>query len=326
MSEESIEIDAGTAKKHKKKKTVGKPGNVKRTKTKAKPIKPSLKKGKKTKKRIMGMVVKPSRPPAKKGLRKALVKKLPTKKKKPAKPTPPAIISEIPWNIPVSYLLAISIAEGFTASFRATNTGTIKYLYLGMCLHAILLVLLIAHSSLSTDKRLSNLLMSLALAPVIRIISLSMPLYRFAFTGWFLILSFPLLAAPFALVYIQNLNPREIGLSFGKRPLMQIAVALAGVGFGVMEYLIMKPAPLVYDVSFASITAAVIILCIATGFAEEFIFRGIIQSNASRFMGAVPGLLLTSVLFAVLHVGNITGWNLSILDPIFVFFVGLVFG
>jgi hypothetical protein len=60
-------------------------------------------------------------------------------------------------------------------------------------------------------------------------------------------------------------------------------------------------------------------LLLATGFAEEFVFRGVLQKVSTDVLGD-RGLLLVAIIFAVLHVGY-----LSVSDVVFVFFVGLYF-
>ena len=65
---------------------------------------------------------------------------------------------------------------------------------------------------------------------------------------------------------------------------------------------------------------ASVILMVSTGFAEELIFRGVIQRASIQALGRF-GLLYVAILFAVLHIGY--G---SIPDLILVFTVALLFG
>jgi membrane protease YdiL (CAAX protease family)/phage FluMu protein Com len=229
-------------------------------------------------------------------------------------------------RVAISYLIAIAIAEAFTASFRANNLDSTKYLYLGLILHAFILVMLIGHSSMSKSKDISNVLLAMAMAPLIRMISLTMPLYRFAYPGWFLILSIPLLIAPLAIAYVQGIPGKALGLTLGKKPILQILTILFGLGFGAFEYMVLKPALMIpAEVTVYTVTAAVLLLALATGFSEEFIFRGIIQNSTINAFGTKAGVLFTSILFAILHIGNITGWNFTILDIPLVFMVGFVY-
>jgi len=58
-------------------------------------------------------------------------------------------------------------------------------------------------------------------------------------------------------------------------------------------------------------------MLVYTGFLEELIFRGIIQHNAIKYFKPGIGIFFVTLLFAVMHIGN-----LSFLDVAFLFFIG----
>jgi hypothetical protein len=86
----------------------------------------------------------------------------------------------------IGYLVAIALAE--------TATVFVQPLW-GVVLHIVTLVVLVGHSALATRSPHQKLLISLALVPLIRIISLSLPLADIPRTWWFPIIYAPLLAA-----------------------------------------------------------------------------------------------------------------------------------
>ena len=164
--------------------------------------------------------------------------------------------------------------------------------------------------------------MSIALAPLIRIISLYAPLSKFYFLQWFLILSIPLFFAAILLILFQHLTEQDIGLILKLRQFrLQLAIIFTGIPFGCIEYFILKPNPLIDELSFRSLFAPVLIMLVCTGFTEELLFRGIIQHNAIKYFNPGLGIFFTTVLFAVMHIGN-----LSLLDVVFVFFIGYFYG
>jgi len=164
--------------------------------------------------------------------------------------------------------------------------------------------------------------MSIALAPLIRIISLCAPLSRFYFLQWFLILSIPLFFAAILMISFQHLNEQDIGLVLKLRQFrLQLAIIFIGIPFGCAEYLILKPNPLILELSFRSLFAPVVIMLVCTGFTEELLFRGIIQHNAIKCFNSGLGIFFASVIFAVMHIGNF-----SLLDVVFVFLVGYFYG
>ena len=216
---------------------------------------------------------------------------------------------------PFIYLLLITAAELITAFINP------KW---GLFCHGVILFTLAGHAAFlyPTEENSSYFLMSIALAPLIRIISLYAPLSKFYFLQWFLILSIPIFFAAILMILFQHLNEQDIGLVLKlKQFRLQLAIICTGIPFGFIEYFILKPNPLVVELSFRSLFAPIVIMLVCTGFTEELIFRGIIQHNAIKYFNPGLGIFFTSVLFAVMHIGN-----LSLLDVVFVFFIGYFYG
>ena len=174
-------------------------------------------------------------------------------------------------------------------------------------------------SLISKKTDLSSLLIVLTLAPLIRILSLVMPLAHFPRIQWFTIISVALYLSIIIIIRQQKLALKEHGFRLPKREHIpiEIGIALLAIPFGVMEYLILRPASLISSFSGEDILMAILILFIGTGLLEEVIFRGLIQKKTMNMMGAWQGMLFVTILFAVLHVGN-----LSFLDVLLVFFIG----
>jgi len=208
-------------------------------------------------------------------------------------------------------LVALSAAEVLTVFFQ---------LMVGITLHGVLLVLFIVQAALAHESAQRNLYMSLVLAPLIRILSLSMPLAPIPQIYWYLIIYGPLLAATVIVMLNTGLRPRDVGL-VGRGWPLQIALGIGiGLVLGVLEYVILRPVPLATSFTLQGVLMPAIILMITTGFVEELIFRGVMQTLAERVMGFGWGVLYVSLTFAVLHVGHY-----SALDVAFVFLVALLF-
>jgi hypothetical protein len=213
-------------------------------------------------------------------------------------------------RVAIFYLLVITGAEVVTNFFDLT---------VGLISHTVILTGLIVHSSLVGRSPARKLLLALCLAPLTRIMSLSMPLTQFPVVYWYLIIYPPLFLA--AWVAMRNLDfaTRETGLNAGKVPL-QLVVALSGVIFGVAEYYILRPEPLITELTWGTVLLPIFVLVAGTGFVEEFVFRGVIQRAAITALGRW-GVLYVALVFAVLHL-----IHLSVIDVVFVFGVGLFFG
>jgi membrane protease YdiL (CAAX protease family) len=210
----------------------------------------------------------------------------------------------------IIYLLAIAGAELITA--LVSQIG-------GVIFYFVLLISLIFISAMFSRQPSHRLFLSLGLAPLIRILNFSAPLVQFSEIYWFLFVSIPLLAGILAIITILNLQPREIGLTTDTVPI-QALIALTGIGIGLIEYLILKPEPLILTLSWQEAIAPALILLIATGFVEELAFRGVIQSSSVPVLGR-GGWVYVAALYSILQIGH-----LSALHWIFVLLVSLFFG
>jgi membrane protease YdiL (CAAX protease family) len=151
------------------------------------------------------------------------------------------------------------------------------------------------------------------------LMSLSIPLLNFPVIYWYAIIGIPLFLAAFFALHVTGFNADRIGLNGRSWP-WQLMVGLTGLGFGYVEYMILRPEPLVNALTLQQIWFPALVLLIFTGFLEEIIFRGLIQRGALGTLGRY-GLVYVAILFAILHLGY-----RSLLDVVFVFLVALFFG
>ncbi len=200
--------------------------------------------------------------------------------------------------ISATYLILVACAELLTV-YNA------KY---GMAFHALILFALLIHSSLTatTDDEFSKLLMVLIFAPLIRILSLSMPLAHFSYISWFAIISIPVYIAIFTCMYIQHLRIKDIALTLPrlKHLPIELAVILFAIPFGILEYYVLKPG-IIVEPSFEALITPSLIMILCTGILEELAFRGLMQYHATRTMGFY-GIIFISALFGALHIGNLS--------------------
>jgi membrane protease YdiL (CAAX protease family) len=200
----------------------------------------------------------------------------------------------------------------------SAEVAVIAYAPIGMGVHLVLLFAIAIHASFG-DVKDRPLLVSLMLVPLIRVVSLSLPLARVPILYWYVLTSIPLFVAAGVTIRVLRLTRHEVGL----RPanaLGQLSIGLVGFPLGVIEYVILRPSSLVTSgtaLEYLTV-AAVFLLC--TGLLEELIFRGILQTTAARVIGR-RSVLYVSAIFAALHVGYLSG-----IDVAFVFGVGLLFG
>ena len=203
----------------------------------------------------------------------------------------------------------------------AATMGEIASVYvplLGLGIYAALLMCMLVHGVMAQNERRANLALALAPAPLIRLLSLTMPLFEFPQVVWYPMVAVPLMVSVWLTARQASYTRVDLGLRIGHVP-SQLLLILFGPALGIAEYLILRPTPLApsldpYEVGFYSL-----VLLIFTGLNEELIFRGLMQTAAIRVLGRWA-LLFVSILFGVLHMGY-----LSVLDLVFVTGVGLAF-
>jgi len=178
---------------------------------------------------------------------------------------------------------------------------------------------LAVQASLVLDQPYHKLLLALALAPLIRILSLSMPLQDLDLMYWYAVVGAPMMLTALVVARTLGLSWRNLGFTLRSFRIQALVVA-AGLAFGVAEYFILKPEPLIDEFSWGAFWLPALILLVGTGFNEELVFRGVMQSASSDALGKSAILYVTAV-FAVLHLGY-----KSAVDVAFVFAVGLMFG
>ncbi len=227
----------------------------------------------------------------------------------------------------VTRLTTAGVALGTLAAFTVAEVvTTYTNPITGVALHALVLSGLILAAGLGGDDSrpgqstpLSRLLYSLALVPLIRILSMALPLASFDQAYWYLLTGLPIFLTGLVVTGSLGLRPEHIGLRLG-RPALHLPVAALGFGLGLAEYQILKPDPLIDELTLAQFVLPALILVVATGFLEEFLFRGVLQATATPVLGG-PAIIYVSLMFAILHIGYH-----SALDVAFVFAIALIYG
>ncbi|MEX0799622.1 MAG: CPBP family intramembrane glutamic endopeptidase [Dehalococcoidia bacterium] len=216
--------------------------------------------------------------------------------------------------------LAAFAAAELVATFVDPIAGVALH---GLILSAVLLASGVGGGDLARDQGpLGRLMYSLALVPLIRIVSLAMPLARFDEPLWFVAAAVPVAVAGVVVMAALGLRPREIGVRLSRRGLpLQLGVVVFGLALGFCEYHILRPEPLIGELTLARFIGPALVLMFATGFFEEFIFRGILQRTAAQALGGPLALVYVSLIFAILHIGYA-----SATDFAFVFAIALLYG
>jgi membrane protease YdiL (CAAX protease family) len=192
----------------------------------------------------------------------------------------------------VIYLLAIAGAEAL-AAFCVPPWGA-------LC-HIVILIVIIVRSALVNKYFHQRLILPLALVPLMRILSLAMGTMNFPEIALYPAVYSPLLLAAVAVVRILKYSANEIGLN-SKWLGTQLIVGGTGPLFAFISYHILKPDPLIANLTWHEFWLSALILLLCTGFIEELVFRGIIQHSIVKEFGGW-GIVYISLLSAVLYIG-----------------------
>lgn len=203
--------------------------------------------------------------------------------------------------------------------FIAEICITFVNLRLGLFIHCALLLILPAHAMLAEGKRYRATLSTLITAPLIRIMSIVLPLVQFPIIDWYLMVSLPVFIACFFIVRLNHWSWSDIGLTPG-RFWWQPVIALSGFAIGFGESLVLPVNRLAPELTIQAVFMPFLILLVSTGFFEELVFRGLMQRASFRLFSD-DGIFFNACVFASLHVGY-----KDLADLIYVFGVGLFFG
>src|SRR5947209_5701559 len=172
--------------------------------------------------------------------------------------------------VAVGALALVTVAE------LITTYGDPRF---GVGMHIAVLVLCLCLAALSFDVPRQAFFLTLSVAPIIRIVSTGMPLRSFPEEYWYLLTSIPLFMAAFFIALAAGFAPGSLNLRVPERRYLPVEslVWASGLGLGCIEWLILRPGPLVSEHPFAGLVGAGLILLVCTGFIEELLFRGLVQ-------------------------------------------------
>jgi uncharacterized protein len=210
--------------------------------------------------------------------------------------------------IPI-YIAAVAIAEALGVFLGAVPSAAS---------HAVLILVLLGHSILMDRAPSRHILLVLALAPLLRLLSLTIPIKEVPQIYWYAMIGTPVLVAVAATARHLDLPWSRLGLHRAPWP-PQILIACSGLPLSLAAFLILQPKPLAPQPGWYGIVIGSIILLIFAGFTEEILFRGLLQQVITEIFGRA-GLVYSSTLFAIMYIGS-----LSLRYVLFIGLLGLFF-
>ena len=166
-------------------------------------------------------------------------------------------------------------------------------------------------------------LVALALVPLLRVIGIALPLAEaspLARHGW---VAAPVLLGGLLAVRAAGFDRAAVGLRLRWRwrgvPL-DLGVGIAGIALGYAQYRVLRPPPVTDGATAWSLVAAGTVFLLA-GFAQEYVFRGVVQRAAGDLAGPVPAIVAAAAADALVHLAYRSPELIGI-----VFAAGLVLG
>jgi membrane protease YdiL (CAAX protease family) len=210
----------------------------------------------------------------------------------------------------LAYLLLVTLA-----SFLANAISPVA----GLVLFFIILFSLIGLAGISADQNQRNVWIAIGLAPLIRIISLALPVIsQLSQYVWYMVISIPILIAVISIMRALRYTPDDVGLNTDK-PVTQFLMLIGAIILGVAGYYFLRTTAWTTYFSAQSTLFPALVLIIFTGFLEELVFRGVIQRTLDG-LGSFYWIY-GSAVYAVLQIGQ--G---SIANCVFALVLSLYFG
>lgn len=171
------------------------------------------------------------------------------------------------------------------------------------------------------DPEIQKIHQALMLLPILRLINLSMPIF-FDTTLYTFVFIYGVLAIPVAVIIIhQKHSLEQIGVSMKNIGIyMVLSVPLSFIlGFG--EYVTIKAEYIIPDLTFGNLLKLTVIMVFFVGLIEELVFRSILQTRLAQALSISESLLITSLLFGLMHSGYGTSYEIF-----YTAFIGFLMG
>ena len=216
----------------------------------------------------------------------------------------------------IAMMLLISVTEYiFVYAHPAYGVALALFLALGVAT---------ATAVAPLHPQLARSLDSLNLVPLYILVTASLP--------WFLLEQPLLLPAVYYFILLlcaRHLYARgatfaslkELGFHADNWPRHILLGLVAGIPLGITEYLVLTPAREAPMLEWINVARDTIYMFFFVGLGEELLFRAIIQRDLGDILGWKGGLVLSSILFGIMHMS----WR-SVPELFFTAFAGFVLG
>ena len=164
-----------------------------------------------------------------------------------------------------------------------------------------------------------SLYLTLTLIPLIRIISVAIPMTGVPEALGYAAVSVPLFITGIMVAKMVGLTPNVMGFNLNQLR-KQLLIALLGFPLGFIEFFIAKPNVKISTGTTGEIFIWVLNLIVCAGLLEEFLFRGILLNTILKFQNDKKAIYFISLLYAAMTISG-----KSFLNVIYAFLISLLF-
>jgi membrane protease YdiL (CAAX protease family) len=194
-----------------------------------------------------------------------------------------------------AYSIAIGVAEVL---------GAVGWVIPGAVLDAALVPILLGHFMWREGTAHRRLLPVLALIAMLRVLSIAAAVPRLPVVTWYVTVGGALLIGEVLTIRLVEEPWERLNLAL-RRPRLDLAIAATGIPAGFIGYLLLRPGPLMPGAGPAQMIAGIVGLVVFAAFAEELLFRGLLQSIAIETFGIWRlGLVYAATMSGVMYLGS----------------------
>lgn len=179
-------------------------------------------------------------------------------------------------------------------------SGKMQY---AIWVHVLVLIGLALATIYTSDTGLFKPYQALMLLPLLRLVNISMPIFFEMTLYLYIFIYAPLIIPVYIIAVNQGFTFEQLGFTLKYWKLIIPVSLIVGFAIAQGEYYIIHAGNLIPDLSFWNVLKLSIVMIMFIGLIEELIFRSILQTRLEESMGMFSGLVVTSILFGVLHSG-----------------------
>jgi len=172
----------------------------------------------------------------------------------------------------------------------------------GLGIHIInllVIIFIIIFSSIRLEEK--NVLQSLILVILLRIVNLSMPQF-FTITLLQYTLIYGIMFIPIHyIIKNQHISSKELGIDFRKFYIYLPISIVIGIIMSIIEYIVINPTPLIEKIGITDIIFIGMVMFVFIGSVEEIIFRPILQTRLEKISNPSYGIFLSGGIFGIMH-------------------------